>query len=109
MTITAAQCRSARTLLSWSVSRLANAASINRCEIDDFELERRVPHTETQDTIRHALEVAGIVFLSHDDVRMHRGRARSSDCRGDDGELRVPPYLDQQADEFDGFPRQLDG
>jgi hypothetical protein len=22
---------------------------------------------------------------------------------------RWPPYLDQQADEFDGFPRQLDG
>jgi transcriptional regulator with XRE-family HTH domain len=89
MTITAAQCRSARTLLSWSVSRLANAASINRCEIDDFELERRVPHTETRETIRHALEAAGIVFLPHDDVRIQRGRARSSDCRSDGGGLPV--------------------
>jgi transcriptional regulator with XRE-family HTH domain len=89
MTITAAQCRSARTLLSWSVSRLASATSINRCEIDDFELERRVPRTETRETIRHALEAAGIVFLPHDDVRMHRGRARSSDCKGGDGGLPV--------------------
>jgi len=86
MTITAAQCRSARTLLSWSVSRLASATSINRCEIDDFELERRVPRTETRETIRHALEAAGIVFLPHDDVR---GRARSSDCKGGDGGLPV--------------------
>jgi hypothetical protein len=46
-----------------------------------------VPRTETRESIRHALEAVGIVFLPHDDVRMRRGRARSSDCRGDDGGL----------------------
>ena len=104
MTITAAQCRSARTLLSWSVSRLASAASINRCEIDDFELERRVPHTQTRETIRHALEAAGIVFLPHDDVMMHRGGAQSSDCRGDDGGLPVAPLSRSASRRVRRFP-----
>jgi hypothetical protein len=38
--ITAAQCRSARTLLSWSLSKLASAASVPANVIDSFELER---------------------------------------------------------------------
>src|SRR5207248_6300347 len=72
MMITAAQCRSARTLLSWSVSRLASAASVSQCEIDDFELERCVPKTPTLHTIRRALEAGGMVFLPRDDVRARR-------------------------------------
>jgi hypothetical protein len=38
--ITAAQCRSARTLLSWSLSKLASAAAVPANVIDSFELER---------------------------------------------------------------------
>ena len=70
MMITAAQCRSARTLLSWSVSRLARRASVSQLEIDDFELERCVPGARTLRTMRRVLETAGVIFLPHDDVRV---------------------------------------
>jgi hypothetical protein len=39
--ITATQCRCARTLLRWSVTKLSSAASVSQCDIDDFELERQ--------------------------------------------------------------------
>jgi hypothetical protein len=38
--ISAAQCRSARALLGWSVAKLASAASVSVSAIDDFEAER---------------------------------------------------------------------
>jgi transcriptional regulator with XRE-family HTH domain len=68
--ITASQCRSARTLLSWSVSKLARTASISECDLDNFELERCKPHPATRDAIRRALEAAGAEFLPEDDVRV---------------------------------------
>jgi hypothetical protein len=68
--ITATQCRCARTLLRWSVSKLSNAASVRQCEIDDFELERRQPSEITADAIRRAFEDVGVVFLSQDDVQL---------------------------------------
>lgn len=67
--ITAAQCRSARTLLSWSVNKLATAASVAETLIDDFELERQHPDVPTLCAIRRALEDVGIEFLPGDDVR----------------------------------------
>jgi hypothetical protein len=66
--ISAAQCRSARTLLRWSVSKLASAASVTESAIDDFELERRQP--DTTDSIQRAFENAGVVFLPQDDVQL---------------------------------------
>ena len=45
--ISASQCRTARTLLRWSVSKLSSAASVSQCDIDDFELERRQPNAIT--------------------------------------------------------------
>ena len=68
--ITATQCRCARTLLRWSVSKLSSAASVSQCEIDDFELERRQPSTITTDAIRRAFEDVGVVFLPRDDVQL---------------------------------------
>jgi len=54
--ITATQCRCARTLLRWSVSKLSSAASVSQSAIHDFELERRQPSTTTTDAIRRAFE-----------------------------------------------------
>lgn len=70
MTITAAQCRSARTLLSWSVGKLANAALVTEDAIDNFELERRRPDAATAEAIQRAFEEVGIEFLPDDDVRV---------------------------------------
>jgi transcriptional regulator with XRE-family HTH domain len=67
--ITAAQCRSARTLLSWSVSKLARAALVSERTVDDFELERRETDPPTLEAIRRALEAVGIVFRHNDAFR----------------------------------------
>jgi transcriptional regulator with XRE-family HTH domain len=68
--ITAAQCRSARTLLSWSISKLASAASVPANVIDSFELERQRPDAATLSALRRAFEDVGVVFLPDDDVRI---------------------------------------
>jgi hypothetical protein len=68
--ISAAQCRCARTLLRWSVSKLASAASISESAIDDFELERRQPTAIVTEAIRRAFEDVGVVFLPQDDVQL---------------------------------------
>lgn len=73
--MTAAQCRSARTLLGWSVARLATAASVSESAIDDFELERKPPEPAMANSIQNALEAVGIVFLPDDDVRLRPGPA----------------------------------
>jgi hypothetical protein len=76
--ITATQCRCARTLLHWSVSKLSSAASVSPSAIHDFELERRQPNAITTDAIRRAFEDVGVVFLPQDDVqlRSHVSAAR---------------------------------
>jgi hypothetical protein len=43
----AAQCRSARTLLSWSLNKLASAASVPANVIHSFEMERQRPDAAT--------------------------------------------------------------
>jgi transcriptional regulator with XRE-family HTH domain len=68
--ISAAQCRCARTLLRWSVSKLASAASVSENAIDDFELERRQPNAIVTEAIRRAFEDVGVVFLPRDDVQL---------------------------------------
>ncbi len=68
--MTAAQCRSARTLLGWSVAKLAAAASVSESLLDDFELERSAPEPAAVDQIRTALEAVGVAFLPGDDVRL---------------------------------------
>jgi transcriptional regulator with XRE-family HTH domain len=68
--ITAAQCRSARTLLSWSISKLASAASVPANVIDSVELERGRPDAATLSALRRAFEDVGVVFLPDDDVRI---------------------------------------
>jgi transcriptional regulator with XRE-family HTH domain len=73
--ISAAQCRTARTLLRWSVSKLASAASVTASAIDDFELERRQLDAITIDAIQRAFEDVGVVFLPQDDVQLRGVRS----------------------------------
>lgn len=70
MTITPEQCRAARTLRGWSLSRLAAASGIAESIIDEFELERRPPDPAAGDALRRAFENAGLVFLPGGDVRL---------------------------------------
>ena len=75
--ITAAQCRSARTLLSWSLGKLALAASVPESVIDSFELERQPPDPSVIGAIQRAFEDVGIVFLPDDDVRLNAAASPS--------------------------------
>lgn len=68
--ISASQCRCARTLLRWSVSKLSSAASVSESAIDDLELERGEPTAIPADAIRRAFEGVGVVFLPQDDVQL---------------------------------------
>ncbi|HJU17738.1 MAG TPA: helix-turn-helix domain-containing protein [Stellaceae bacterium] len=68
--ITAEQCRSARTLRSLSLAKLAAAAGVSETVVDDFELERRQPDPATLEALQRALEEAGIAFLPRGDVRL---------------------------------------
>ena len=68
--ITAAQSRSARTLLGWSVGKLASTASVSESAVDNFELERLPPDPTTAKAIQRALEDVGVEFLPIDDVRL---------------------------------------
>ena len=68
--ITAAQCRSARTLLSWSLSKLASAASVPANVLDSFEMERQRPDAATIAALQRTFEDIGVEFLPDDDVRI---------------------------------------
>lgn len=64
------QCRSARTLLSWSLSKLASAASVPANVIDSFEMERQRPNAATIGALQRTFEDIGVEFLPDDDVRV---------------------------------------
>ena len=64
MSITAAQCRAARGLLSWSQERLAEQANVARATVADFERETRKPMANNLAAIRSALEAAGVEFIA---------------------------------------------
>ena len=68
--ITAAQCGSARTLLSWSLSKLASAASVPANVLDSFEMERQRPNAATIAALQRTFEDISVEFLPDDDVRI---------------------------------------
>jgi ribosome-binding protein aMBF1 (putative translation factor) len=75
--MSAAQCRSARALLGWSVAKLASAASVGESAIDDFETERRAPVSAIARRIRRAFEPVGVLFLRDDDVACTGGTVQN--------------------------------
>jgi DNA-binding XRE family transcriptional regulator len=64
--ISPAQCRGARGMVTWSQAQLAEAAKVSRMTIVDFEKETRVPHPNNLAAIRAALEAAGVEFTNGD-------------------------------------------
>jgi len=57
------QCRAARAMLSWSQAELAQAASVSRQTIADFERGAHQPISNNIASIVYAFEMAGIEFL----------------------------------------------
>ena len=103
--MSAAQCRSARALLGWSVARLASAASVGESAIDDFETERRAPVPAVARRIRRAFEPVGVLFLRGDDVACTGGhRSKSAATAYASGNLTWAPLRNIVVVELRGTP-----
>jgi transcriptional regulator with XRE-family HTH domain len=66
MAISPAQCRAARGLIAMDQADLAEAASVSRNVIIDFEKGRRVPTRNNLAAIQRVLEKAGVEFTNGD-------------------------------------------
>ncbi len=62
--MTPAQCRAARALLDWTQPKLAESASLGLSTVVDFERERRAVSEDAAQSIRSALEGAGVIFVA---------------------------------------------
>lgn len=67
-----AQCRAARALLDWTQPQLAAAAKLGLSTVVDFEKERRAVSDDARESMRAALEVAGIEFFNGTGVKLHK-------------------------------------
>jgi len=61
--ITPPQCRAGRALIQMTQGALAEAASVSKSVIVDFEKGHRVPNRNNLAAIQRALEEAGIEFI----------------------------------------------
>ncbi len=69
MIVTPEQCKAARALLGWTQDDLAKISHVSVGTIKNFEAGRRATNYSSMQTLRLALENAGIEFLGQDGVR----------------------------------------
>ncbi len=74
MTISPAQCRAARGLIKMSQTDLAEASSISRSVLVDFENGHRVPNRNNLSAMQRVLEAAGVEFTDSSGVRLKKKR-----------------------------------
>jgi transcriptional regulator with XRE-family HTH domain len=67
MSITAHQCRAARSLLNWTQDQLATNAVVSRATIIDFESNTRQPMKNNLRSIADCMFAAGIEFIPEED------------------------------------------
>ncbi len=77
-TLSAAQCRMARSALRMTAHELATKAGVNRVTVARFELEQASPNPATLKVLRDALEAAGVEFLPGGGVRLREQPAEAS-------------------------------
>jgi transcriptional regulator with XRE-family HTH domain len=78
MKISSSQARTARTLLGWTQQELAGATGLSATTISMFESNLRRPSETVVETIRTALESAGVLFVEENGegrgVRLRKGK-----------------------------------
>ena len=62
--ISSAQCRAGRALVKLTQAGLAEAASISKSVVVDFENDHRTPNRNNLAAIRRALEDSGVEFIN---------------------------------------------
>lgn len=67
MIISPAQCRAARGLLGWSQSDLAEAASVSRSTVAQFEASNKTPIPNNLTAIQSALTASGVEFINDEE------------------------------------------
>jgi hypothetical protein len=70
MTLTPAQCRTARDLLGWTLLDLGYRARVSDATILTFEAARRPVGADKVEAIRRTLEAAGVAFAEDGAVRL---------------------------------------
>jgi len=68
--ISARQCRTARAAVGMSQGELADAASVARGTVQDFERGAHIPHANHLTALRTALETKGVQFWELEDGRL---------------------------------------
>jgi transcriptional regulator with XRE-family HTH domain len=68
------QCKAARALLGLTQDQLAGRAKVGLSTVIDYERGRRTVSDEKIQDIQIALELAGIIFLDGDGVKLRKGR-----------------------------------
>ena len=66
--ITSAQCRAARSLLSWTQEDLAKKSVVGLNTIRKFEGGKTSPHSSTLKLLRDAFEAVGIEFTDDNGI-----------------------------------------
>jgi transcriptional regulator with XRE-family HTH domain len=61
--ISAAECREARTMLGWRLAQLATYSSVAIRTIVDFEEGVRAPRARTLTALAECFETAGVIFV----------------------------------------------
>jgi transcriptional regulator with XRE-family HTH domain len=90
MSLTPAQCRAARALISWSQDKLAEASGVAKATIANFELCKRTPYVTTLASLHEALVAAGVEFIPEEGggagVRLRKAdRPSSAPSEGEAG------------------------
>jgi transcriptional regulator with XRE-family HTH domain len=83
-----AQCRAARGLLDWTQGKLAEAAGLLLSTVVKFERSGRAVRAETVQTMKCAMEAAGVEFIAENGggpgVRLKKARrAATKPKKGD--------------------------
>lgn len=75
--MTSAQLRAARGLINWTIRDLAERAGVHRNTITNIETGRYRGDPETLESVRRALEAAGVEFIPENGggagVRLRKG------------------------------------
>ncbi|MBY5405446.1 MAG: helix-turn-helix domain-containing protein [Rhizobium sp.] len=92
MYLSSAQCRAARALLAWSQDDLSSASKVAKATIANFEAGKRAPYDRTLQDVKHALEVAGVVFIPENGGGAGVRLAKRADASIDTNETETVQY-----------------